>query len=263
MKLHAVLPVLIAALVLSCQKKEDEPSAAPEINAAEQSDATQAEQPAEANDEADPDAAGPAGSAAPEEASAEAPAAEPDPHPRVRLETSKGDIVIELDREKAPITVDNFLGYVEQEHYDGTIFHRVIDGFMIQGGGFALEDDQPVEKQTGSGIKNEAKNGLKNDRGTVAMARTGDPNSATAQFFINVNDNAGLNHPNPDGHGYAVFGKVVEGMDVVDAIKGVETGTKQITMMHPATGAKIRQPADDVPLEPVVIEHATLVTDTE
>lgn len=155
---------------------------------------------------------------------------------KVRLKTNKGDIVIELNPEKAPITVKNFLNYVGDKHYDGTVFHRVIDGFMIQGGGMALDGGRLVEKKTGPGIKNESNNGLKNDIGTIAMARTPDPDSATAQFFINVNNNNGLNFPT--GGGYAVFGKVIEGMDVVNAIKGVKTA------------------AGDVPVEPVVIESA-------
>jgi cyclophilin family peptidyl-prolyl cis-trans isomerase len=158
---------------------------------------------------------------------------------KVRLKTNKGDIVIELNAEKAPITVKNFLKYVGEKHYDGTVFHRVIDGFMIQGGGMALDGGRLVEKRTGAGIKNESNNGLKNDTGTIAMARTNDPDSATVQFFINVADNAMLNFPS--NNGYAVFGKVIEGMDVVNAIKGVKTGP------------------GDVPVEPVVIESVTVV----
>jgi peptidyl-prolyl cis-trans isomerase A (cyclophilin A) len=156
--------------------------------------------------------------------------------PKVRFKTSEGDIVVELNPEKAPITVANFLDYVNKKHYDGTVFHRVIDGFMIQGGGMALSDGRLVEKPTGKGIKNEGQNGLKNDRGTIAMARTPDPDSATAQFFINVVDNAALNYPNNGG--YAVFGKVIEGMQVVDKIKAVQTG------------------AQDVPVKPVTITSA-------
>ena len=142
----------------------------------------------------------------------------------IKMNTSKGTIVIELDAEKAPITVENFLQYARDGFYNGTIFHRVIDGFMIQGGGM-----QPgmIEKETRAPIKNEADNGLKNECGTIAMARTPDPDSASSQFFINVKDNHFLNFssPTPDGWGYCVFGKVVEGMDVVDAIKGVATGS--------------------------------------
>jgi peptidyl-prolyl cis-trans isomerase A (cyclophilin A) len=175
---------------------------------------------------------------------------------KVRLKTSKGDIVLELNAEKAPITVENFLGYVKKKHYDGTVFHRVIDGFMIQGGGFAISDGKLVEKTSGKGIKNEGQNGLKNERGTIAMARTSDPDSATAQFFINVADNAPLNYPSNGG--YAVFGKVVEGMEVVDKIKGVATGISNLTMIHPMTGEKMEAPSQDVPKENVVILAATV-----
>ena len=130
-------------------------------------------------------------------------------------------VEIELDDVKAPITVKNFLSYVDDKFYDNTIFHRVINGFMVQGGGF---EEGMKEKKTKSPIVNEAKNGLRNDEGTIAMARTGDPNSATSQFFINVNANDSLNYPQPDGHGYAVFGRVVKGMHVVNRIKMVKTG---------------------------------------
>lgn len=143
-----------------------------------------------------------------------------DTPPRVALETNHGTIVLELNPEKAPITVENFLGYVDRGWYDSTIFHRVMDGFMIQGGGF---DTSMQKKITRPPIKNEGGNGLRNDRGTVAMARTGEPDSATAQFFINLQDNDFLNRAEaPDGVGYAVFGKVVEGMDAVDAIAKVK-----------------------------------------
>ena len=162
--------------------------------------------------------------------------------PRVKLVTSAGDIVLELDPDKAPKTVANFLQYVKDKHYDGTVFHRVIDGFMIQGGGFTPDLQQ---KPTRAPIALEAGNGLKNARGTIAMARTGNPDSATAQFFINVKDNDMLDAPKPDGHGYAVFGKVVGGMDVVDKIKAVQTGNK---------GGM-----QNVPTEPVVIRSATIV----
>ncbi len=164
--------------------------------------------------------------------------------PYVELETTMGNIVIELNAEKAPNTVANFLDYVKSGHYDGTIFHRVIDGFMIQGGGM---DANMKEKSTNAPIKNEADNGLKNEVGTIAMARTSDPNSATAQFFINVKDNSFLNYtsPTPQGWGYAVFGKVTEGMDVVNKIKGVPTGKYGF---H-----------SDVPTTPVVISHAKVI----
>jgi peptidyl-prolyl cis-trans isomerase A (cyclophilin A) len=176
---------------------------------------------------------------------------------KVRLKTSEGDILLELNAAKAPITVENFLGYVKKKHYDGTVFHRVINGFMIQGGGFAATDGKLVEKTSGKGITNEGQNGLKNERGTIAMARTNDPNSATAQFFINVKDNTGLDYPSNGG--YAVFGKVVEGMAVVDKIKAVPTGVTTLTMRHPATGDKVDAPSPDVPTKNVVIESATVV----
>lgn len=162
--------------------------------------------------------------------------------PKVKLATSMGDIVVQLDPAKAPKTVENFLAYVNDKHYDGTVFHRVIDGFMIQGGGFTA-DMQP--KPTRAPIPLEANNGLKNDIYTIAMARTGNPNSATSQFFINVKDNAMLNAPNPDGHGYAVFGKVIEGTAVVDKIKAVATANKG--------------PHQNVPTTPVTITSATVV----
>ena len=162
--------------------------------------------------------------------------------PKVKLATSMGDIVVQLDPAKAPKTVENFLAYVNDKHYDGTVFHRVINGFMIQGGGFTA-DMQP--KSTRAPIPLEANNGLKNDIYTIAMARTGNPNSATSQFFINVKDNAMLNAPNPDGHGYAVFGKVIEGTAVVDKIKAVATANKG--------------PHQNVPTTPVTITSATVV----
>jgi peptidyl-prolyl cis-trans isomerase B (cyclophilin B) len=163
---------------------------------------------------------------------------------KVLLKTNKGDITLTLDAAKAPKTVANFLQYVNSGHYDGTIFHRVIDNFMIQGGGLTAG---LKEKTSGAQIENEANNGLKNERGTVAMARTSDPHSATAQFFINVNDNDFLNHTSPSaqGWGYAVFGKVTDGLDVVDAIRKVKTGN-----------AGFHQ---DVPVEDVVIEKASVL----
>jgi len=173
---------------------------------------------------------------------------------KVRFKTNKGDFVVELNAEKAPITVENFLSYVKKKHFDGTTFHRIIPSFMIQGGGFALENGKLVEKTTDKPIKNEGQNGLSNKRGTIAMARTNDLNSATCQFFINVVDNAMLDYPNNGG--YAVFGKVVEGMDVVDKIKAVPTGNANITMRHPVSGEKMEAPSQDVPTEPVVIESA-------
>lgn len=142
-------------------------------------------------------------------------------NPVVVMNTNMGEIEIELYEDKAPVTVKNFLGYVKDKFYDGLIFHRVINNFMIQGGGF---DPKMNEKKTKAPIKNEAKNGVKNETGTIAMARTSDPDSATAQFFINVTDNSSLDYPSPDGHGYAVFGKVTSGMHVVNRIKMVKTG---------------------------------------
>ena len=141
--------------------------------------------------------------------------------PVVVMKTSMGEIQIKLYKEKAPVSVENFLAYVNKRFYDGTIFHRVIPTFMIQGGGYTAD---MTKKPTAAPIKNESQNGLKNTRGTLAMARTADPGSATAQFFINVVDNPGLDYPKPDGHGYAVFGEVIAGMDVVEKIKAVPTG---------------------------------------
>ncbi len=162
----------------------------------------------------------------------------------VKLHTNFGVITLELDAEKAPVTVENFLAYVEAGHYDNTVFHRVIDGFMIQGGGF---EPGMKQKDTREQIKNEADNGLKNLNGTVAMARTQAPHSATAQFFINVADNDFLNHRSPDlqGWGYCVFGKVSGGMDVVDKIRKVKTGSSGFHQ--------------DVPKEDVIIERAEVV----
>ena len=161
----------------------------------------------------------------------------------VTVKTSLGTIELALDAEKAPVTVSNFVGYAKSGHYDGTVFHRVIDGFMIQGGGFTKGLEQ---KPTRPPIKNEAKNGLKNKKYTVAMARTGIVDSATCQFFINVKDNVFLDHrsPDPRGYGYAVFGTVTKGMDIVDKIAKVKTGNVGYFA--------------DVPLEPVVIEKVTI-----
>ncbi len=163
-------------------------------------------------------------------------------NPVVLMKTSMGDVKIQLDPKKSPITVKNFLDYVKSGFYTGTIFHRVIPGFMVQGGGFTTDMQ---EKQTRSPIRNEADNGLKSDRGTIAMARMPNPDSATAQFFINVVDNNGLNRPAPDGFGYAVFGKVIVGMDVVDKIARVKT--------------TMRMGMQDVPEQPVVIKSVSIV----
>ena len=162
----------------------------------------------------------------------------------IKFHTNMGTIGVELDTEKAPLTCANFMQYVEAGHYTNTVFHRVIDNFMIQGGGF---EPGMKQKPTDAPVNNEANNGLKNDAGTIAMARTNDPHSATAQFFINVKDNDFLNHssPTPQGWGYTVFGKVVDGMDVVEKIKKVKTGSKGFHQ--------------DVPVDDVVIEKAVVV----
>ncbi len=157
--------------------------------------------------------------------------------PRVKFQTSQGDFVVELQADKAPKTVDNFLRYVADKHYEGTVFHRVIDGFMVQGGGFT---PAMVQKPTRAPIPLEANNGLKNDVGTIAMARSGNPNSATSQFFINVANNASLNAPQPDGFGYAVFGKVVSGMDVIDKIRQTPTGNQNGFQNVPTTPISIQ-----------------------
>jgi peptidyl-prolyl cis-trans isomerase A (cyclophilin A) len=174
------------------------------------------------------------------ETTASKPATDPN-HPRVKFVTSMGEFVVELDREKAPATVENFLGYVERKHYDGTIIHSAVEGFTIRGGKFRLKNGHPLEKPTGLGIKNEADNGLKNLRATLSMARTSDINSATSQFFINLKNNSSLDHGSR-GFGYAVFAKVVKGYNVMDKIAHVKTTT--------------RGPYRDVPAEPVVILKA-------
>ncbi|NBC49240.1 MAG: peptidylprolyl isomerase [Gammaproteobacteria bacterium] len=160
----------------------------------------------------------------------------------IKLTTNHGDILIELDHQNAPQTAANFEQYVRDGHYDGTLFHRVIDNFMVQGGGM---DVSFTPKPTRAPIENEANNGLKNRVGAVAMARTNDPHSASSQFFINVADNSFLDHPGQDGWGYCVFGRVTEGMDVVNSIKDVKTGA--------------RQGHQDVPVEDVVIEKAEII----
>jgi peptidyl-prolyl cis-trans isomerase B (cyclophilin B) len=162
----------------------------------------------------------------------------------VELHTNHGVIKLELNAEKAPKSVENFLNYVKKGHYDNTVFHRVIDGFMIQGGGFGPDMQQ---KPTDAPVENEANNGLKNVRGSVAMARTNDPHSATAQFFINVSDNDFLNFsaPTPQGWGYCVFGQVVEGLETIEAIRKVKTGSKGFHQ--------------DVPVDDVIIEKAVII----
>lgn len=180
--------------------------------------------------------------------------------PKVLVKTSEGDITIELNGEKAPETVKNFLVYVNEGFFDNTVFHRVIKDFMIQGGGFALKEDGSIEqKATKAPIQNEAKNGLKNKKGTIAMARTGDPHSATAQFFINHKDNDSLDFPSFDGWGYAVFGEVVAGAEVLDKIAAVPTGEKALKAR---SGESLREaPMQDVPNENVVIQSIKVVAE--
>ncbi len=176
------------------------------------------------------------------------------------MKTSAGDMMtIELYPQKAPVTVENFLNYVDDEHYEGTVFHRVISDFMIQGGGFTLEDGIPTEKKTRDPIKNERDNGLQNKKYTLAMARTSLVDSATNQFFINTKNNPNLNYQKgKDSSGYAVVGKVVDGQDVVDKIAKMKTQTSKLKMQHPS-GEMMVQPAKDVPVKPIVIESVSLV----
>ncbi len=174
--------------------------------------------------------------------SANAAAAEPAAQPQVQIKTTMGDIVVELDREKAPKSVDNFLAYVKSGYYKGTIFHRVIDGFMIQGGGY---DEKLKSKPTRKNVPSESQNGLSNDAYTIAMARMDDPNSANSQFFINVADNQALNFPGRDGVGYTVFGKVIDGRETVDKIKGVLVDDKGMFQ--------------NIPVTPIIVKSATIL----
>ncbi|MHC5022702.1 MAG: peptidylprolyl isomerase [Planctomycetota bacterium] len=220
-----ILLGLLAVLLAGCTPAESTATTQPDVSGDETAPEAQAASPAAAP--------GPAA----------APAPDAGPTVRVRMTTSLGDIVLELDREHAPESVRNFLRYADRGYYDGTIFHRVMAGFMIQGGGLTPDMQK---KPTDPPIVNEWRNGLKNRRGTVAMARLGgDADSATSQFFINVVDNGGLDQPQPDGAAYAVFGRVVEGMDVVDAIRMVPTG--------------VRAGRRNVPQEPVIIERVQRV----
>ncbi|MEC8690368.1 MAG: peptidylprolyl isomerase [Verrucomicrobiota bacterium] len=175
-------------------------------------------------------------------------------NPKVLLETSQGNVTLELNQEKAPLTVKNFISYVEKKFYDNTVFHRVIDDFMIQGGGFSNEDP-PAQKKPESPIKNEGKkSGLSNIRGSIAMARTNDPDSATSQFFINVVDNSkGLDPGGYSPEGYAVFGKVIKGMNVVDKIKKVKTGTSRLKTLSGVGAMR------DVPVDKVIIKTAKVI----
>ena len=173
----------------------------------------------------------------------------PEAATRIVIDTTMGSIELDLNSQKAPLTVANFLRYVDSKHFDNTVFHRVIEDFMIQGGGFSATGE---EKETLASIKNESSNGLSNSRGTIAMARTNHPDSATAQFFINVSDNTNLDGSN-GRPGYAVFGKVVSGIDIVDAIRAVKTGQKTMKAMHPS-GKLYPQPFQDVPMKDVIIK---------
>ena len=174
-------------------------------------------------------------------------------NPKVLLETNHGDITVELNQQKAPISVKNFISYVEKKFYDNTIFHRIIDDFMIQGGGFS-NDEMPAQKKPDAPIKNEGKkSGLSNIRGSIAMARTNDPHSATSQFFINVVDNKNLDPGGFSADGYAVFGKVTKGMDVVDKIKSVKTGSTPLKTLRGVGAMR------DVPVKKVIIKSAKLV----
>lgn len=180
--------------------------------------------------------------------------------PKVLIKTNHGEIKVELNEEKAPESVKNFLNYAAEGFFDNTVFHRVMADFMIQGGGFELKKDGVIEqKPTKAPIQNEAKNGLKNERGTLAMARLPDPHSATAQFFINHKDNENLDYPSFDGWGYAVFGKVIEGLDVVDKIAALPTTSKTLVARR---GDETREAEmDDVPEENVVIESVKLIAE--
>lgn len=175
---------------------------------------------------------------------------------QVLLTTSLGEIVIELDPEKAPVSVANFLSYVDSGHYDSTLIHRAINGYLVEAGKIHLEDDSAIEGEPNASIENESKNGLRNDRGAVAMARTARPDSATAAFFINLADNLALNYPQPDGHGYAVFGEIISGLEIADQIGQVETDVKPLSLIHPATGKLEVQEVADVPVKPVTIFSA-------
>jgi len=270
MKLRGIaFPLVVALALVGCGQKENAdsgvvPVVPPDSVAPDQgsdaADPVASSNGAEKEAAADPD---PAPDPTPAENPAASASEEKPSGPRITFETSEGSFVLELDPVNAPISTKNFLGYVNDGFYDGTIFHRVIDDFMIQGGGFELIDGKGSQKVTKAPIVNEAMNGLKNDRGTISMARTSDPDSATSQFFINVVDNPGLDpktEANPTGFspdGYAVFGRVVEGMEVIDTIRKTETGIKR--MMARAPGGDLREsPMTDVPLRNAVIKKASV-----
>ena len=248
---------------------------APAASEAESTPATSAEpsgeeKPTDTSSEASEESS--AGSAPAEAAAAEPAAAEaqPDPaavepganaepaaaggNPKVKISTTMGDITVELFADKSPQSVANFLSYAKEGYYKDTVFHRVIEGFMVQGGGFGIQGDGSIQqKDTKEPVQNEAKNGVRNKRGTIAMARTSAPHSATSQFFINHSDNDNLDYPSFDGWGYAVFGEVVEGLDIVDKIAKVPTGTQSL-----GTRAGVR-PMKDVPNDPIVIQSITII----
>ena len=263
MKLRGIISSIILALALvgcnqekTAEAPQDPSASSAQNNPTQEAPATEpATEPAGTNKEAasNPDT---------ESTEPGAPADQP-AGPRVTFETSEGSFVLELDAVNAPISTENFLSYVNDGFYDGTIFHRVIDGFMIQGGGFELIDGKGSQKETKAPIKNEAKNGLKNLRGSISMARTNNPDSATSQFFINVVDNPGLDPKsadNPQGFspdGYAVFGKIVDGMETIDKIRQSETGVKRMMVRAPS-GELMENPMSDAPLRNAVIKKASV-----
>ena len=273
MKLRGTISSIVLALALvSCnQEKTAESPQDPSVSSA-QNNPTQetpaaepAAEPAGTDKEASSNPATTATPATPptENAEPSAPGDQP-AGPRVTFETSDGSFVLELDPVNAPISTKNFLSYVNDGFYDGTIFHRVIDGFMIQGGGFELIDGKGSQKETKAPIKNEAKNGLKNLRGSISMARTNNPDSATSQFFINVVDNPGLDPKsalNPQGFspdGYAVFGKIVDGMETIDKIRQSETGRKRMMARTPS-GELMETTMSDAPLRNALIKSARVL----
>lgn len=272
MKNLTFIPVLFAAMILtSCFGGKDE---APEVDPTQEAETAEpTTTPGESGEATPTETTGEGGAPAPVEPETETePATEaeassegadpsetaPEPadnqNPVVTISTTAGDITIELFAKEAPETVANFLSYAKEGFYDDTVFHRVIKNFMVQGGGFGLDEEGVIkQKDTKDPIQNEAKNGLKNGRGTVAMARTSPPHSATSQFFINHKDNDNLDYPSFDGWGYAVFGKVTKGLDVVDAIADVPTGTKSlVTKVGP-------RPMEDVPNDAIVIQSVKVV----
>ncbi len=264
MKNLLFLNLLVISLFLSsCFPPEEEET--PEITPESTEPATDSIEVPAGSESTTETTSEPAGSAAPiepaaESGSADAPVADVAPdepamieNPIVTISTSLGAIKLELFAKEAPLSVANFLTYAKEGYYKNTVVHRVIEGFMIQGGGFALEADGTIkQKDTKDPVQNEAKNGVKNARGTVAMARTSDPHSATSQFFINHADNANLDYPSFDGWGYAVFGKVIEGMDVIDKIAAVDTAT--ISLVTKAG----ERPMENVPTSPIVIQSISI-----